>query len=100
MAEFKEVIKQFNRMCESYGASCDGCPVDEQRGIFYCWRWITEEPEVAEELIANWAKDHPTKKNYQKFEETFGINPILMDWWNTRGADWLMEEFKEPKKDE
>ena len=45
----------------------------------------------------NWAKEHPAKRNYQKFEETFGINPILMDWWNTRGADWLMEDYKEPK---
>lgn len=99
MAEFKEVIKQFWRICERYRADvcCANCPLKDARGVYHCWRWISEEPEKAEELIMKWAKENPVKKNYHKFEETFGINPILMDWWNTKGADWLMEEYKEPK---
>jgi len=97
MAEFKEVIKQFNRMCEAQEKICDKCPVSKKRGLFNCWRALAINPDEMEETVMQWAKENPTKKNYQKFEEIFGVNPILMDWWNTRGADWLMEEFKEPK---
>ena len=99
MAEYREVIKQFQRMCESYGASCDGCPVKKQRGIFHCWRWITEEPEVAEELIMKWAKENPVMTNGDKIKEVFGID--FKSTFNTSPwtLEWLDEEYKEPKND-
>lgn len=98
MAEFKEVMKQFNRMCDAQEI-CQKCPVNETRGLLTCWRALADKPDKMEEIVMQWAEEHPVKKNYQKFEETFGINPILIDWWNTRGADWLNEEYKEPKND-
>lgn len=97
MAEYQEVVKQFKRMCESNCSNCHECPIESYRGFYHCWRWVSEDPEKSEELIMKWAKEHPVKRNYHKFEETFGINPIRMDWWNTKGADWLMEEYKEPE---
>ena len=102
MAEYQEVIKQFNRMCDSYGTSCDGCPINEQRGIFQCWRWITEEPVKAEEIITNWAKKNPPVTNAEKFKEVFGFDFIeANDTTSPSWPDlWLESEYKEPEKDE
>ena len=97
MAEYQEVIKHFKRMCESYGALCDGCPVDEQRGIFYCWRWITEEPVKAEEIIMQWAKEHPPVTNNDKIKEIFGLDFKSTFTASPWTLEWLDEEYKEPK---
>lgn len=44
MAEFKEVAKQFNRMCKAQ-EDCDKCPLSEKRGILTCWRALIEYPD-------------------------------------------------------
>lgn len=98
MAEFKEVVKQFNRMCKANG--CNKCPLKDNRDLFTCWRALTVHPDEMEKAVMKWAEDHPVKTNHQKFVETFGVNPLLMNLWNTKGADWLTEEYKEPKRDE
>lgn len=99
MADFVKVAKEYTRMC-SNSDNCGECPIQKLRDKTYvCRYWIlVVDPEKAEEAIMQWAKEHPVKTNAKKFAETFGINPLLMDWWNTRGADWLMEEYKEPEK--
>ena len=97
MAEFKEVVKQFNRMCKAQ--QCNRCPLNNKRDVFTCWRALTEHPDEMEEAIMRWAEDNPVKTNHQKFEETFGVNPLLI-LWNINGKDWLTEEYKEPKRDE
>ena len=97
MAEYQEVIKHFKRMCESYGDSCNGCPIEEQRGIFYCWRWITEEPVKAEEIIMNWAKEHPPITNNDKIKEIFGLDFKSTFTASPWTIEWLDEEYKEPK---
>ena len=102
MAEYQEVIKQFKRMCKHYRADicCAKCPLKEVRGIYHCWRWISEEPAEAEELIMKWAKEHPVKTNAQKFEEIFGFNPYTLTIFKTNSVNWLEDEYKEPIKED
>ena len=98
MAEFKEVIKQFNRMCDVHEI-CQKCPVNETRGLLTCWRWCFEEPEKAEELVMNWAKEHPPKSNRDKFKDVFGIDisDLFALGISRNIQNWLDEEYKEPK---
>lgn len=96
MAEFKEVIKQFNRMCDAQEI-CQKCPVNEMRGLLTCWKALTVKPDKMEEIVMQWAKEHPPVTNRVKFAEVFGCDPVLLDFWNQRGGNWLLEEYKEPK---
>ena len=96
MAEFKEVMKRFKRMCDGQ-TWCDSCQINVNRGRFACSRWLTENPTKAEEIIVSWAKEHPLITNCDKFKEVFGF-----DFKTTFNAspwtlEWLDEEYKEPK---
>ena len=99
MAEYQEVVKQFKRMCESNCSNCHGCPIESYRGFYHCWRWVSEEPEKAEELIMNWAKNNPPVTNLDKFKEVFGFDPLadkhLM--CGTPIIGWFGKEYKEPE---
>jgi len=98
MAEFKEVIKQFNRMCGEH-KWCNTCQISTNRTIYTCFRWLTENPTKGEEIIMEWAEEHPLMTNRNKFKEVFGIDftdlfalGISRDLLN-----WLEKEYNEPK---
>lgn len=96
MAEFKEVMEQFKRMCDEH-KWCDSCQICDSRGLISCSRWLTENPTKAEEIIMSWAKENPPVTNRDKFKEVFGL-----DFKTTFNAspwtlEWLDEEYKEPK---
>lgn len=99
MAEYQEVIKQLKRICERYRADvcCANCPLKDVRGVYHCWRWISEEPEKAEELIMQWAKEHQPVTNADKFKEVFGCRPFRIMLFNDDFIKWLHEEYKEPE---
>ena len=63
MAKFKEVMKQWARMCDSH-SDCYSCPMRKEEDLPYtlCSEGgirSVEAPERAEEVIMNWAADHP-----------------------------------------
>ena len=97
MAEYREVVKQFKRMCESNCSDCHECPIESYRGFYHCWRWVSEDPEKAEELIMKWAKEHQPVTNAEKFKEVFGYDPRLLAIWNNSSHIWFDDEFEEPK---
>lgn len=101
MAEYQEVIKQFWRICERYRADvcCANCPLKNVRGVYHCWRWISEEPEKAEELIMNWAKKNPPVTNNDKIKEIFGLDFKSTFTASPWTLEWLDEEYKEPKNE-
>ena len=89
MAEFKTVVKNYKRMCDSYKV-CEGCPLTKYEST--CSRFMIEYPEKAEHIIMQWAARHPVKTNRMKFEEVFGVDctePILCDF-----DGWLDAEYK------
>lgn len=61
MAEFKEMVKQYNRMCDYYFTrECNGCPMSTiGLGELTCIEYIFENPDIAEKEIMQWAKEHP-----------------------------------------
>lgn len=113
MAEFQEVARQYERMCDYFKDKfgCESCPLCSSKNesgkscvfVFY------SEPRQAEEIIMKWAKEHPMQTNADKFKEVFGMELfhdgcggvscpsddtkckecIYKDFWN--------QEYKEPK---
>lgn len=64
MAEFVEVMKQMDRMCDSYGGWCCGCGLRwENNGTdLHCLDYVDQHTEEAEKIIMTWAAAHPEPK--------------------------------------
>lgn len=71
MAEFVEVIKQKERMCDSF-SECIKCPL-AKNNIRDCVAFEFHNAEEAEKIIMEWAKEHPVITNREKFNEVFGV---------------------------
>lgn len=93
MAEFKTVMRDFQRLCSE--RKCGSCPVGNK--VFkeresYCCVWVKEHPEEAERIIMEWAKENPIKTNGMRFKEVFGDHVV----WETAEdmITWLNAEYK------
>ena len=75
MAEFCEVMKQRERMCESYGLNCNDCGLCSRNNEKkeQCEIFTVHHPQEAEKIIMDWTKEHPFQTNADKFREVFGI---------------------------
>lgn len=104
MPEFKTVVKNFKRICDSYKV-CEGCPLTKDGGI--CSRFMIEYPEKAEHIIMQWAARHPIKTNRMKFEEVFGCSIVtheiheaipgqvkILNASDEEFEEWLNAEYK------
>lgn len=75
MAEFKTVMREFQRLCSE--RKCGLCPVGNKvfkERASYCCVWVKDHPEEAERIIMQWAEEHPFKTNLMRFKEVFGYN--------------------------
>lgn len=75
MAEFQDVMKQFDRMCWYYQRKREcpmGCPMNGVN-ISQCRKVAFEEPIVTEKTVMAWAAEHP--------------EPVYPTWWS-----WLINE--------
>lgn len=100
MAEYVEVLKQKERMCKSVD-SCGECPLNRLSDI-ECKHYLLANPTEAEEIIMNWAKEHPVKTNADKFKEVFGVKhnnvmDILYQANFRKYCEFWNQEYKEPK---
>ena len=92
MAEFQEVMRQFNRMCEAH-AKCVDCPltvkdsIETRCGIGS----FRDESEYVEQEIMQWAADNPEP-----------VYPTWVDWFRQIGVvppeqkcfhTWLLESI-------
>ena len=71
MAEFTEVIRQYKRMCKKYAGCQADCPLLKERGLFLCYRFIVEAPEKFQEIVMQWAKEHPERTYLSALQEHF-----------------------------
>lgn len=73
MADFVEVMKIRDRMCESI-ERCHDCPINTFKNgkAISCESFSKKYPEQAQEILLKWNKEHPIKTNADKFEEVFG----------------------------
>lgn len=92
MAEFVKVMKERQRMCNSYGTCCQ-CRINAIRNDI-CGVWIARNPKEAEQIIMEWSSEHPLKTNGMKFREVFGID--LKDKYlvTERAKEWACREYK------
>lgn len=61
MAEYKDVIKQFKRMCKSISSvqrTCGECPM-RRENIGQCRKVAFERPVDFEATVMQWAAEHP-----------------------------------------
>lgn len=75
MAEFTEVIKQYNRMMHPV-TSCRACPLSNICYRTECNHMLVEEPADVEKIVMQWAAKHPEPK------------PVYPTW-----EEWQMEMF-------
>lgn len=69
MAEFQEVMKQWRRMCRA-NERCSSCPLNNADCCISDPYLRTDvEIETLEELITNWAEEHPEQ-----------IYPTWLEW--------------------
>ena len=71
MAEFHEVVKEFNRMDRTFSRNCKDCPMPG-RNIGQCRKLLLENPETYGHIVMHWAADHPEPKY-----------PTWNEWWCT-----------------
>lgn len=75
MAEFQEVMRQFNRMCGAC-AGCYNCPLQEPDGADLCSiSTFVNDSEHIEREIMKWAVEHPEPKY-----------PTFAEWLNSIGV--------------
>lgn len=100
MAEFTEVTKQHRRMCDYYDGSCESrnCPL---KGNMICrnviYKVCEEEIKEAEEIIIQWAKEHPAMTNADKLKEVFGQLVFECIYEQDSDKEWWSREYKKPK---
>lgn len=61
MAEFKEVVKEYRRMCGTYiNDYCNYCPlVEESTDQYTCPEYLLDFPDVVENIVMQWAVENP-----------------------------------------
>lgn len=79
MADFQEVMRQAQRMCRSFGASCDGCKLHWFDGETLCLlggtpeTWHDSKMQDAERIVMRWAAEHPEPR-YPMWKEWQKVN--------------------------
>lgn len=73
MAEFVEVVTQYNRMCSTYlKRDCSHCPMIEMvDDDFCCSDYMIEYPRNTENIVMQWAVENP-EPIYPKWIEYIG----------------------------
>ena len=71
-----EFIRWMKRMCESYGANCDGCGLYDENAMPACMSGKSPDECIA--IVEQWAKEHPAKTRQSEFLKMFP-NVILND---------------------
>lgn len=94
MAEYREIVEQFERMCEHY-ENCDGCPlrpigkVSEEKDRSGCMEWSFKSPSVFQHKVMKWAEEHPEPvyPAWIEWLKSMGVVPYTTELVVTRGAD-------------
>ena len=59
-------LKTINRMCESYGSSCNGCPISIENCLD-CYSFFQLNLDKTVEIVEKWDKEHPVKQENQLY---------------------------------
>ena len=64
-------LKEYNRMCKSYGHDCGECGIDKMRNGDGCTSIIHAHPEEAVSIVGKWSAEHPIKTRQSEFLKMF-----------------------------
>ena len=88
--EFKEFVKEYNRMCSSHN-HCEGCPIAEEinnRGLQNsCGNIDLLSAINCESIVEKWVKEHPAKTYESDFKEK--INDLLKIFPNHKAKKFV-----------
>lgn len=59
-------LKEYNRMCNSYGHDCSECGIDKMRNGDGCTSIIHAHPEEAVSVVEKWSAEHTAKMRQNK----------------------------------
>ena len=89
-------IREFQRMCNSFGGICLGCPLAGGRTDCDSIMEI-KNPRERIDVIERWSVENPVVTNRQMLKEVFGID---MRAQSIRLNEiWLNAEYKAPEGD-
>lgn len=97
---FREFCKEKSRMCSNVECKDGSCKIYDAKGTAQnCNDFCIGNCEKAEQIVDQWAKEHPIVTNGMKFMEIFGetfCSNMLIgsanEWWHT--------EYQPPKGEE
>lgn len=102
MAEFQEVIKEWERMCNT--TQCLKCGFYKAVGanVDRCKQFIADHPTKAEEIIMAWSAEHPEPVYPTWYEFLGDIYPASWDLIANKRvpADIAQKLGLEPKEEE
>lgn len=78
MAEFQDVMEQFDRMCWYYKRKCEcpmACPMNGVN-ISQCRKVAFEKPKETEEIVMQWAAEHKEPQFPTWWEWLFSIGAV------------------------
>ena len=64
-------LKEYERMCRSYGHDCNKCGINKMRNGDGCTSVINKYPEEAVSIVEKWSKEHSIKTRRSKFLKMF-----------------------------
>lgn len=64
-------LKEYERMCRSYGFDCGECEINKMRNGDGCTSIINKYPEEAVSIVEKWSKEHPIKTRKSEFLKMF-----------------------------
>ena len=100
MAEFVKVIKERERMCDSFDGCHDGCPIYKSSGTgSLCVNWMSQYPDEAERIILKWAAEHPEPDPmFEKLK--YILESSKDDDLTCKIVKWFVEYYKNTGKEE
>lgn len=88
MAEFQEVIRQFDRLCKAH-AMCNDCSLYEPNGADRCGiSALINDSERIEREIMKWAAEHP-EPVYPTWGDWFVSKGMLPDKWDNLTSAYM-----------
>ena len=96
-----EFLKEAQRMCKTYAANCECCPLKSFAcGFIRCLESFSDaDMRSVTKVIEQWSKVHPLVTNRIKIREVFGDEAMYtISSPNVQALkDWLDGPYKEPE---
>lgn len=65
-------LKEYDRMCKSYGSTCKNCEIDKLRnGCEGCSSIVHAHPEKVVAIVEKWSAENPVKTRQSEFLKLF-----------------------------